>query len=162
MGLLRAATRCRAADRSILAFGQLRSDRTARHLRSAWRSHVTGSSESEVWEQVQAQPQYGGVSGHTRFACSGSKAPPSRFAHRTRSAGSADLVPGVGDDDLDRRAAAGAPAGKLALRAPAIQVTACSFNRELGRPPGQDATTFRWGYLHGLTRFHDLLGEQRR
>jgi pyruvate/2-oxoglutarate dehydrogenase complex dihydrolipoamide dehydrogenase (E3) component len=51
------------------------------------------------------------------------------FAHRTRSAGSADLVPGVGDDDLDRRAAAGAPAGKLALRAPAIQVTACSFNR---------------------------------
>jgi len=60
------------------------------------------------------------------------------------------------------RAAAGAPAGKLALRAPAIQVTACSFNRELGRPPGQDATTFRWGCLHGLTRFHDLLGEQRR
>jgi Pyridine nucleotide-disulphide oxidoreductase len=84
------------------------------------------------------------------------------FAHRTRSAGSADLVPGVGDDDLDRRAAAGAPAGKLALRAPAIQVTACSFNRELGRPPGQDATTFRWGCLHGLTRFHDLLGEELR
>src|SRR6476659_5900842 len=52
MGLLRAATRCRAADRSSLAFSQLRSDRTARHLRSAWRSHVTGSSESEVWEQV--------------------------------------------------------------------------------------------------------------
>src|SRR4029077_12717526 len=52
MGFLRAATRCRTADRAILAFGQLRSDRTARHLRSAWRSHVTGSSESEVWEQV--------------------------------------------------------------------------------------------------------------
>src|SRR5258705_2063024 len=54
MGFLRAATRCRAADRSILAFGQLRSDRTARHLRSAWRSHVTGSSESEVWKQVSS------------------------------------------------------------------------------------------------------------
>src|SRR6476660_2393610 len=52
MGLLRAATRCRAADRSNLAFSQLRSDRTARHLRSAMRPHVTGSSESEVWEQV--------------------------------------------------------------------------------------------------------------
>ena len=41
MGLLRAASRCRAADRSILARGQLRSDRGARHDRSAERSVVT-------------------------------------------------------------------------------------------------------------------------
>ena len=41
MGFLRAASRCRAADRSILARGQLRSDRGARHARSGKRSAVT-------------------------------------------------------------------------------------------------------------------------
>ena len=42
---------------------------------------------------------------------------------RTRSAGGTDFVLGVGDDDLDRPATTGAPAGKLAVRAAAIQVT---------------------------------------
>src|ERR1700754_1218438 len=48
---------------------------------------------------------------------------PGGFAHRARSASGADLVLGVGDDDLARPAAAGTPTGNLAVRASAIQVT---------------------------------------
>ena len=62
------------------------------------------------------------------------------FAHRTSSAGRADFVLCVGFDDVGRSAAAGASAGRLAVRAAAI--------------PLSDG--------HGLTRFQQLLGEQTR